>query len=78
MPIAIGMLLGGAIGNLLDRVRAGEVTDFVDFPRFPAFNVADSSINIGIAIIIIGYLLFAPKPKAPEEPTADENAVSDG
>ena len=42
VPIAIGMLLGGASGNLLDRVRTGEVTDFIDFPRFPAFNVADS------------------------------------
>jgi signal peptidase II len=78
VPIAIGMLLGGASGNLLDRLRAGEVTDFIDFPRFPAFNVADSSINVGIAIIIIGYLLLAPKPKTAEEPTADENAVSDG
>lgn len=78
VPIAIGMLLGGASGNLLDRVRAGEVTDFIDFTRFPAFNVADSSINVGIAIIIIGYLLLAPKPKTAEEPTADENAVSDG
>jgi len=78
VPIAIGLLLGGASGNLLDRVRAGEVTDFIDFPRFPAFNVADSSINVGIAIIVSGYLLLAPKPKTAEEPTPDENAVSDG
>ena len=77
VPIAIGMLLGGASGNLLDRVRAGEVTDFIDFRRFPAFNVADSSINVGIATIIIGYLLLAPKPKTTEEPTADANAHSD-
>lgn len=77
VPIAIGMLLGGATGNLLDRVRSGEVTDFIDFPRFPAFNVADSSINVGIAIIIIGYLLLGPKSRTDEEPTADENPVSD-
>jgi signal peptidase II len=77
VPIAIGMLLGGATGNLLDRVRSGEVTDFIDFPRFPAFNVADSSINVGIAIIIIGYLLLGPKSGTDEEPTADENPVSD-
>lgn len=77
VPIAIGMMLGGAMGNLLDRVRAGEVTDFIDFPRYPAFNVADSSITVGIAIIIIGYLLLAPKTKGDAEPNADENAISD-
>jgi signal peptidase II len=81
VPIAIGMLLGGAAGNLLDRIRLGEVTDFIDFPRFPAFNVADSSINVGIATIIIGYLLLAPKsnPREPSRPSAvDENTGADG
>ena len=73
VPIAIGMLLGGAAGNLLDRVRLGEVTDFIDFPRFPAFNVADSSINVGIATIIIGYLLLAPK-SSPAEPSRSSPA----
>lgn len=77
VPIAIGMMLGGAGGNLFDRVRAGEVTDFIDFPRYPAFNVADSSITVGIAIIIIGYLLLAPKPTSGEAPNADENAIAD-
>lgn len=77
VPIAIGMMLGGATGNLLDRVRAGEVTDFIDFPRYPAFNIADSSITVGIAAIIIGYLLLAPKPTTTKDPNADENAVSD-
>ncbi len=72
--VAIGMLLGGAGGNLLDRVRLGEVTDFIDFTSYPAFNVADSSITVGIAIIILGYLLLAPKPK----PAADEDAGADG
>jgi signal peptidase II len=81
VPIAIGMLLGGAAGNLLDRVRLGEVTDFIDFPRFPAFNVADSSINVGIATIIIGYLLLAPKSntgRRSRPSAADENTGADG
>jgi signal peptidase II len=81
VPIAIGMLLGGASGNLFDRVRLGEVTDFIDFPRFPAFNVADSSINIGIATIVIGYLLLAPRSnpsERPAQPAVDENAGADG
>jgi signal peptidase II len=60
-PLATGMMLGGAIGNLADRVRLGRVTDFIDFPHWPAFNIADSSISIGVAIIIIGSLLFAQK-----------------
>jgi signal peptidase II len=77
VPIAIGMMLGGASGNLLDRVRSGEVTDFIDFPRYPAFNVADSSITVGIAVIVIGYLLLAPKSRDDAPPNADENAVAD-
>ena len=63
VPTAIGMMLGGAIGNLVDRVRLGRVTDFIDFPLWPAFNVADSSITIGVAIIIIGYIFFAERRK---------------
>lgn len=70
VPLAIGLMLGGACGNLIDRIVHGRVTDFIDFPRFPAFNVADSSINIGIAAIIIGYMLFG---RDGEEPSpADE------
>ena len=79
--IAIGMMLGGASGNLIDRVRLGEVTDFIDFPSYPAFNVADSSITVGIAIIILGYLLLAPERQRDgrgTRPAADENAGADG
>jgi signal peptidase II len=64
-PIAIGMMLGGAIGNLIDRLRLGRVTDFIDLPHYPEFNVADSSISVGIIILIVGYALLAPKPKPP-------------
>jgi signal peptidase II len=66
-PAAIGMMLGGAIGNLIDRVRLGEVTDFVDFDRFPAFNVADAAINVGVAAVIIGYLLWGDKGSEPRK-----------
>jgi signal peptidase II len=68
-PVAIGMMLGGAIGNLLDRLRLGRVTDFIDFPIWPSFNVADSCIVIGIAILLLGYALFSerPPPKAERE-----------
>ena len=46
LGLALGLLLGGAAGNLIDRVRFGEVTDFVNTDFFPAFNVADSSITV--------------------------------
>jgi len=49
--IALGLQLGGAMGNLIDRVRLGYVTDFVDVGFWPVFNVADSSIVIGVALI---------------------------
>lgn len=52
---ALGLQLGGAIGNLTDRVRLGEVTDFVDFRYWPAFNVADSAIVVGVATIVIFF-----------------------
>ncbi|NNG67987.1 signal peptidase II [Caldanaerobacter subterraneus] len=53
----LAMILGGAIGNLIDRVRLGYVVDFIDFKFFPAvFNVADSFIVVGA--IILGYLMI--------------------
>ena len=51
--IGVGLLLGGAVGNLADRVRADEVTDFIDPPMWPAFNVADIAIVIGILLIVL-------------------------
>ena len=55
--IALGMQLGGAIGNLIDRVRLGEVTDFVDVGRFPTFNIADSSISVSIVVVLIFFAM---------------------
>ncbi len=56
--IGIGMIVGGALGNILDRVRAGAVTDFLDFfvgqYRWPTFNLADTAIFIGVAVMLIG------------------------
>jgi signal peptidase II len=48
-----GMLIGGAIGNLIDRIRSGAVTDFIKLPAWPAFNVADASITIGVIVLVI-------------------------
>ncbi len=58
---AFAMIFGGAVGNLIDRVRIGEVVDFLDFyigkRHWPAFNVADSAITIGVAIFVFHILL---------------------
>jgi signal peptidase II len=51
--LATGMIVGGALGNLLDRVRAGAVTDFIQLPHWPAFNVADASITTGVVILLV-------------------------
>ena len=54
--IALGLVLGGTVGNLIDRLRDGYVTDFIDFTYWPAFNVADSAITIGA--ILFAYVLL--------------------
>ena len=64
---AIGLIFGGAVGNLIDRARFGAVVDFVDVHyrgwHWPAFNVADSAITVGVALLAI-RLLFRPSPRA--------------
>ena len=64
----LALILGGAVGNLLDRIYQGHVTDFIDFIHFPAFNVADAAINVGVAAIVIALLfsdLFKRNPRSP-------------
>ena len=52
LRFAIGLQLGGALGNFIDRIRAGQVVDFIDVGPWPIFNLADSSIVVGIALLI--------------------------
>ena len=68
--VALGMILGGALGNILDRVRFGYVVDFADlhfggFRPFLVFNVADAAISIGVAILLLRAFL-APKERSKE------------
>lgn len=56
MWVATGLLAGGAIGNLADRVRAGAVTDYVDLPPWPPFNLADMAITAGVLVLVFLYL----------------------
>ena|SRR5687767_484963 len=66
LRLAMSMQLGGAIGNLIDRLRIGHVTDFISVGTFPVFNVADASITVGCAVLFVGVLLneLAQKKKA--------------
>jgi signal peptidase II len=63
--IAIGMIFGGAAGNLIDRGRFGAVVDFLDFYwrgwHWPAFNVADSAISVGVALLALRMLTLPPR-----------------
>jgi signal peptidase II len=71
LRLALGLQLGGAAGNLLDRLRFGEVTDFIDFPRYPEFNVADSSIVIGLFVIGAFFVLSESGRVSPAKDHAD-------
>lgn len=69
--LALSAILGGALGNLVDRVRLGAVTDFIDPTHYPAFNIADSAIVCGvIAILVLTW--FTPEHPEPTEREATE------
>jgi len=65
MNIGLGLQLGGALGNLIDRIRVGYVVDFIDFKVWPVFNIADSSIVVGVAILALSIL--RDEEKAPQQ-----------
>ena len=52
IEIAYALVLGGSVGNLIDRVRLGYVIDFLDFRVWPVFNIGDSAITVGVALLI--------------------------
>ncbi len=56
MWVATGLLAGGAIGNLVDRIRVGAVTDYVDVLSWPPFNLADVAISVGVLLLVLLYL----------------------
>lgn len=56
MWVAFGLLAGGAIGNLADRVRAGAVTDYIDLLSWPPFNLADVAVTLGVVVLALSYL----------------------
>jgi signal peptidase II len=73
LPVAVGLLIGGSVSNLADRVRLGHVTDFLDFRYWPAFNLADSFIVVGVAVLL-GALVAADRP--PRRPPPRRRRIS--
>ena len=63
-----GLLVGGAVGNIVDRIRDGAVTDFLKIPAWPAFNVADIAITVGVVALVLVL-------ERPRERRADEGAA---
>lgn len=63
LPIALGFLIGGSISNLLDRLRLGHVTDFLDLRWWPAFNLADTFIVLGVAILLAALVSAERQPR---------------
>jgi len=69
--VALAAILGGAIGNLIDRLRLGYVTDFIDPMRYPSFNIADSAIVLGVITILVLTFLAPTDDETDGEPEAD-------
>lgn len=56
LPVALGLLVGGSVSNLVDRIRLGYVTDFIDFDYWPAFNLADTFIVAGVTLLFVSLV----------------------
>lgn len=81
LRLALGLQLGGAVGNLIDRLTLMEVTDFISVGSFPVFNVADSSIFVGASVLILGMLLRKEEPEATvvgPDPGTEESMGEEG
>ena len=71
-PSAAGLLLGGGLGNLLDRLGDGTVTDMIDLGWFPSFNVADIALNVGVGLVLLVGLFLHDD----EEPAVEDGEVT--
>jgi signal peptidase II len=74
-PVGLGLILGGAIGNLIDRARLGYVVDFLDLywrgHHWPTFNVADVGVSVGVVLLLIDMVFSPEEPADASRPAAD-------
>jgi|OM-RGC.v1.023445734 signal peptidase II len=74
LQLQVGLIVGGSLGNLLDRLRIGQVVDFLDFRIWPVFNIADTAIVIGVGLLIWDTLFHSKKhPRDGDKVVKDEN-----
>ena len=72
--IGLTLAIGGAFGNLIDRITQGYVTDFLSFGRFPIFNIGDSAVTVGVGLMVLALLLESKgKNVAPEDAVASKD-----
>ncbi len=71
LKLALGLQLGGALGNLIDRLQFGHVIDFISVGSFPVWNVADSAITVGTCILLLGVYLKERKLNSQAKTTQD-------
>jgi signal peptidase II len=75
LPVALGLLIGGSASNLIDRVRLGHVTDFIDLGFWPAFNLADAFIVSGVVILLVALLAADRRKPGRPHPITDAPAA---
>lgn len=75
IQLSLGLIIGGAIGNVIDRIRFGYVVDFISVGWWPVFNAADSSICVGVTIMAI-YLLLNDQESQPRPAPRDDNLLN--
>lgn len=75
LRLAMSMQMSGAIGNLIDRLTIGHVTDFISVGTFPVFNIADASITCGVGVLIIGVWLSDREEKKKNSQIQDNETV---
>jgi signal peptidase II len=75
--LAMAMLLGGAVGNLIDRLYQGYVTDFVSVGEFPVFNIADACISLGVVVLFVGMWFQERENKALKASAESANSSID-
>ena len=77
LRIAMSMQLGGAAGNLIDRLTIGHVTDFISVGTFAVFNIADASISVGAAVLFLGIWMMERAEKKKKQEMAEQERTSE-
>lgn len=77
IQIAIGLVIGGALGNIIDRLRLGYVVDFISVGWWPIFNLADSGITVGVTILAVYLIFVGDEPPPPRPAPRDDGLLHD-